>query len=71
MSSNQAIFTSHTDRNLYKLVNIWKNKIFIKNKNKKLLITPIKENYENFNIFNRVFGDKKKLVKDILNSEFI
>ena len=35
------------------------NKIFIKNKNKKLLITPIKENYENFNIFNRVFGDKK------------
>ena len=67
MSSNQAIFTSHSDRNLYKLVNIWKNKIFIKNKNKKLLITPIKENYENFNIFNRVFGDKK-LVKDILNS---
>ena len=66
--NNQAIFTSYPDRNLNLLINIWKNKIFAKNKNKKLLITPIKENYENYNIFNRVFGEKAKLIDDILNS---
>ena len=65
---NQAIFTSYPDRNLNLLINIWKNKIFANNRNKKLLITPIKENYEKYNIFNREFGNKSKLIDDILNS---
>ncbi len=66
--NDQAIFTSYIDRNLDLLINIWKNKIYPKNKNKKLLITPIKENYENYNIFNREFGDKKKLLRDLICS---
>ena len=66
--NDQAIFTSYSDRNLDLLVNIWKNKIYPINKKRKLLITPIKENYHNYNIFNRIFGDKKILLNDILNS---
>ena len=66
--NDQAIFTSYSDRNLDLLVNIWKNKIYPINKKRKLLITPIKENYHNYNIFNRTFGDKKILLNDILNS---
>lgn len=66
--NDQAIFTSYSDRNLDLLVNIWKNKIYPINKKRKLLITPIKENYQNYNIFNRIFGDKKILLNDILNS---
>ena len=68
MLNDQAIFTSYSDRNLDLLVNIWKNKIYPINKKRKLLITPIKENYHNYNIFNRIFGDKKILLNDILNS---
>ena len=68
MLNDQAIFTSYSDRNLDLLVNIWKNKIYPINKKRKLLITPIKENYQNYNIFNRIFGDKKILLNDILNS---
>ena len=66
--NDQAIFTSYSDRNLDLLINIWKNKIYPINKKRKLLITPIKENYHNYNIFNRIFGDKKILLNDILNS---
>ena len=66
--NDQAIFTSYSDRNLDLLVNIWKNKIYPINKKRKLLITPIKENYHSYNIFNRIFGDKKILLNDILNS---
>ena len=66
--NDQAIFKSYSDRNLDLLVNIWKNKIYPINKKRKLLITPIKENYQNYNIFNRIFGDKKILLNDILNS---
>jgi len=68
VNSNQAIFTSNKDRNLNILIHIWKNKIFPINKNKKLLITPIKDNLINFNIFNRDFGDKINLIKDIQDS---
>ena len=66
--NDQAIFTSYSDRNLDLLINIWKNKIYPINKKRKLLITPIKENYHSYNIFNRIFGDKKILLNDILNS---
>ena len=65
---DQAIFTSFSDRNLDLLINIWKNKIFTKNKKLKLLITPTNNDYSQFNIINREFGNKSKLISDISNS---
>ena len=38
------------------------------NKKLKLLITPCKKDYSQFNIINREFGDKSKLISDISNS---
>lgn len=70
IDKNQSIFTSYPDRNLAILVDIWKDYIFKKDKSKKLLITPIKDQLKNFNIFNRNFGDKKELIDDISNSRF-
>ena len=66
--NNQAIFTSYSDRNLDLLIKIWKEKIFPKDNKIKLLITPIDNNYIKYNIHNRIFGDKAKLVSDILQS---
>ena len=71
INKNQAIFTSHSDRNLDLLVNIWKEYVYEKDKSKNLLITPIKEKLKNFNIFNREFSDKIKLINDISNSRFV
>jgi len=68
INNNQAIFTSFSDRNLHLLINIWKNKIFTKNNKLKLLITPTHNDYSQFNITNREFGDKSKLISDISNS---
>ena len=68
INNNQAIFTSHVDRNLDLLVNIWKNKIFNSQNSKKLLITPINKDLTKYNIFNRKFSNKIDLLSDILNS---
>jgi len=67
--NNQAIFTSYSDRNLDLLIIIWKEQVFSRNNNFKLLVTPINTNYTKYNIFNREFGDKSKLLSDILNSK--
>jgi len=68
INNYQAIFTSFSDRNLDLLVNIWKNKIFSRNNKLKLLITPTNNDYSQFNIINREFGDKSKLVSNISKS---
>jgi len=66
--NNQAIFTSYSDRNLHLLIKIWKERVFTQSSNIKLLITPVSADYTKYNIYNRVFADKSKLVSDILNS---
>ena len=66
---NIGIFTSREDRNLNILIDIWKNKIFPKNNNIKLLATPSKLIDNNFNIFARNFGPKKLLINDLLKSK--
>lgn len=68
--SNQAIFTSRADRNGSKLVEIWKNKIFVNKKNINLLITPSKEmiDFRKFNIFYRKMLNQLDLIKDLKNS---
>ena len=66
--NNQAIFTSYSDRNLHLLIKIWKEYIFTQSNNIKLLITPVSADYTKYNIYNRLFSDKSKLVSDILNS---
>jgi len=66
---NQAIFTSRPDRNLNILLDIWKNKICKFAPNSKVIITPIEENYRQYNIFNRNLLTKEELVKDLLNSK--
>ena len=68
INNKQAIFTSYTDRNLNLLIEIWKEKIFTKDNNLKLLITPLDNDYSQFNIINRKFADKSNLITDILNS---
>jgi glycosyltransferase involved in cell wall biosynthesis len=66
---NIGIFTSREDRNLNILIDIWKNKIFPKNKNIKLFTTPSKLIDNRFNIFTRNFGPKKLLINDLLKSK--
>lgn len=66
---NQAIFTSRPDRNLNILLDIWKNKICKFAPKSKMIITPIEEDYRQYNIFNRNLLTKKELVKDLLNSK--
>ena len=69
--SSDAIFTSHSDRNLDLLIDIWKKYIFPKNINKKLYITPYNQSLEQFNIHNRKFEDKKNLLNDLSNSRVL
>ena len=66
--NNQAIFTSFTDRNLNLLIKIWKEQIYSINNNFRLLVTPNDTNYIKYNIFNREFGDKSKMLSDISSS---
>ena len=66
--NNQAIFTSFTDRNLNLLIKIWKEQIYSINNNFRLLVTPNNTNYIKYNIFNREFGDKSKMLSDISSS---
>ena len=66
--NNQAIFTSYSDRNLNLLIKIWKEQIYPVDSSKKLLITPVNYDYSKYNIYNRKFGDKLKLISDISKS---
>ena len=63
---NRAIFTSRRDRNLDILIDIWKKKIFPKNKSIKLFVTPSDLIENNFNIYSRNFDNKISLLKDML-----
>jgi len=71
INNDQAIFTSHVDRNLDLLIKIWKDHVFTINSSKRLLITPIKNDFSKYNIYNRKFGDKAELVSDILKSRML
>ena len=68
--SNQAIFTSRTDRNSEQLIKIWQNKIFPHKENIQLLITPTPnmKNLDKFNIFYRKMKDQLDLINDLKNS---
>jgi glycosyltransferase involved in cell wall biosynthesis len=72
--SNQAIFTSRSDRNLNTLLEIWKKYISSKSNNYKLLITPNNENESNLkksNIYFRKMDLQSNLIKDLLASKIM
>jgi len=68
---SRAIFTSRRDRNLDLLINIWKKKIFPKNKSIKLYSTPSDLINNDYNIFARNFDDKTSMVMDLLKSKVL
>jgi glycosyltransferase involved in cell wall biosynthesis len=72
--SNQAIFTSRSDRNLNILLEIWNNYIMPKTANYKLLITPNNED-EKFlkkkNIYFRKMNLQSNLINDLLSSKMM
>ena len=63
-----AIFTSRSDRNLNRLINIWNNHIYPKYKKGKLLITPTNNIKEENSISFRKMNTKELLIKDLLRS---
>ncbi len=65
---NLAIFTSHPERNLDLLIDIWNKKIHPNFNNGKLLITPKSEFIEKNNIFFRKMGSKQEMINDMLKS---
>ena len=69
INSNQAIFTSNKDRNSEYLSKIWIEHIFPKNKNLRLLSNINQDNLKNYGIFKRNIGNKKNLIKDLLDSK--
>jgi glycosyltransferase involved in cell wall biosynthesis len=71
--SNQAIFTSRSDRNGEKLIKIWKDKIIPHKNNIKLLITPTSEmiDYRKINIFYREMKNQLKLIDDLKSSRMM
>jgi glycosyltransferase involved in cell wall biosynthesis len=72
--SNQAIFTSRSDRNLTVLIEIWKKYILSRSKNYKLLITPNDINEEDLkkeNIYFRKMDLQGNLIKDLLSSKMM
>jgi len=71
VDNNKAIFTSHSDRNLKILIDIWKDKIFPKNKLRKLFITPISNDFKKYNIYNRQFTDKAKMIEQLASSRLL
>ena len=68
---NRAIFTSRRDRNLDVLIDIWKKKIFSKNKSIKLFATPSDLIDNNFSIYSRNFDNKISMVQDMLKSKVL
>jgi glycosyltransferase involved in cell wall biosynthesis len=68
---NSAIFTSRRDRNLDILIKIWKENIFPKNKSINLYTTPSDLIENKYNIYERNFGDKSIMIKDLLKSKVL
>lgn len=68
---NRAIFTSRRDRNLDMLIKLWIKNIFPKNKSVKLYTTPSELIDNNYNIFERNFGDKKLMIQDLIKSKVL
>ena len=66
---NRAIFTSRKDRNLNILIKLWKKEIFTKNKSVKLYTTPSELIDNNYNIFERNFGNKTLMIQDLIKSK--
>ncbi len=65
----RALFTSRNDRNLNLLINLWKNKIYSKDKLSKLYVTPSPLIDNKFNIFERNFGTRHFLINDLKKSK--
>ena len=73
IDKHKAIFTSRPDRNLQMLLDIWKNKIYKKNSQVKLFVTPsnIISNFDNCNVFSRDMLDQKDYLNNIKNSRLM
>ena len=69
----KAIFTSRPDRNLQMLLDIWKNKIYPRNPNNKLYVTPSEQlsRFENCNVYSRNMLNQKDYLDDIKNSRLM
>ena len=65
----RALFTSRNDSNLNLLINLWKNKIYSKDKLSKLYVTPSPLIDNKFNIFERNFGKRLFLINDLKKSK--
>jgi glycosyltransferase involved in cell wall biosynthesis len=65
---NLAIFTSHAERNLDLLIDIWNKEIYPNFNNGKLLITPKSKFIEKNNIFFRKMASKQVMINDLLKS---
>ena len=68
---NRALFTSRRDRNLDLLIKLWKKDVFSKNKSVKLFTTPSELIDNNYNIFERNFGDKTLMIQDLIKSKVL
>ena len=68
---NRALFTSRRDRNLDILIELWKKDIFPKNKSVKLYTTPSELIDNDYNIFERNFGDKTLMIRDLIKSKVL
>ena len=68
IDNNLAIFTSREGRNQNLLIDIWKNYIYPKNNNLKLLINSQNKENQKYNIFNRVQQNQNQLIKEMSKS---
>ncbi len=68
IDNNLAIFTSREGRNQDLLIKIWKNHIYSKNNNLKLLMNSQNNENEKHNIFNRIQQNQNELIKEMSQS---
>ena len=68
IDNNLAIFSSREGRNQDLLIRIWKNYIYPKNNDLKLLINSRNKENQNYGIFNRVQQNQTELIKELSKS---
>ena len=71
IDNNLAIFTSRPDRNLIRLLHIWKKYIIPQNKKFKLLVTNNNYEYNDKSIIKRELSDKRNLINDLQSSRMM
>tara|TARA_B100001250_G_scaffold413563_1_gene448110 strand:- start:524 stop:1510 length:987 start_codon:yes stop_codon:yes gene_type:complete len=71
IDNDLSYFTSRQDRNLDVLLNTWKENIISNRPASKLYITPIKDNLESSNIYNRKMLNRSDFINEIIKSRMI